>query len=78
MEEKKTEFRITISRYFDNVRITVNKNANSNKEAQELAFKDQSVLEFLAGYDGLYSVKIINTEIMAKLRLVVMTKAQLN
>lgn len=78
MEEEKTEFTITISRYFDNSRITINKNANSNKEAQELAFKDQSVLEFIAGYDGLYSVKIINTEVMAKLKLVFITKAQLN
>ena len=78
MEEEKTEFTITISRYFDNSRITINKNANSNKEAQELAFKDQSVLEFLRGYDGLYSVKIINTEIMAKLELAVITKTQLN
>ena len=72
------EFTITISRYFDNVRITVTKNANSNKEAQELAFKDQSVLEFLTGYDGLYSVKIVNAECMAKLELAVITKAQLN
>ena len=73
-----TEFRITITRHLDRVRITVWKDAESNKQAKELAFKDRSVLEFLSCYDGLYNVKVINTEIIELNKLVVVTKPQLN
>lgn len=72
------EFEITISRHEDGTKITIKKYANSNKEAQELAFRDKAIIEFLAGYDGLYNVKVINTEVQAMSKLVIVTKPQLN
>lgn len=73
-----TEFTIIISRHNDGSKISITKNANSNKEAQDLAFKDKSVIEFLASYDGLYNVSTHNTEVMAKSKLVIVTKPQFN